>query len=56
MSALRIRLRALVSEELEQIFLSFEVVNEIAPYNEWAARFQAGYCVKDRKPGKLMVS
>ena len=56
MSALRTRLRASVSEELEQVFLSFEVINEIAPFNAWAARFQAGYCVEDRNPGKLMVS
>jgi len=56
MSALGIRLRAPASEKLEQVFLSFEVIDEIAPYNAWAARFQAGYCVEDRTPGELMVS
>ena len=55
-SALRIRLCASVSEELEQVSLSSEVINEIAPYNAWAARFQAGYRIEDRKPGELMVS
>lgn len=56
MSVLRISLCASVSEELEQVFLSFEVGNEIAPDTAWAARFQAGYCIEDRKPGELMVS
>ena len=55
-SALRIRLCASVSEELEQLFLSSEVVDEIARYNTWAARFQAGYGIEDRKPRELMVS